>query len=531
MTKKQKYLYVIFAIAMLYACARPAAPGGGPLDTIPPRLVEEASTPNFSTRFTDREIILEFDEFIEVKSTSKEVIISPPMINRPIITSRGKKLTLKFNELEPLREDATYTINFGKSISDYRAGNKVENFRFIFSTGDYIDSLSIRGKVIDVLTQEAAKDVLVMLYDNLDDSIIYKERPFYFTSVEKDGSFRLDNLKSDTFQIFGLKDLNANYYFDQVSESLAFIDSSFILTDSSSFNFNMSISDPKLPVVVKEKLDKVKGELFFIMNQDASMANFSFIDEVPHQTVIIKDSLKIWYQTQDSLLRYVIENDTSTINIKKTKPSKQKRKIGLLEASNNRLAIGLAPSKSATVQFTLPLSSINKDSIEIRDTSDVKLNWELIEIDSTDSSTLNLKGKWSSNKEYNITIYPGALIDYFEGTNRDTIRSKVFVTEKSKFGTIVLNYTGLDSSTYYVTTIQDKLKNKTIRSFRGDTSQVIRYPLMAPGEYNLEVLLDRNNNGVWDGSDYNTRSKAEKIIKQELDILRPDWELTVDVKL
>jgi len=108
---------------LLYSCARPANPNGGPEDEDPPVLLSEGSTPNYQTRFNEREIVLEFDEYISLSNASKQIVISPPFVNFLKYTVRGKKLLIEFPEGEDLREDATYQINFGEAIKDFTAGN------------------------------------------------------------------------------------------------------------------------------------------------------------------------------------------------------------------------------------------------------------------------------------------------------------------------------------------------------------------------------------------------------------------------
>ena len=137
--------------------------------------------------------------------------------------------TIEFAEDEILKENATYQINFGNAVKDFSVGNIFENYVFVFSTGPVIDSLSVSGKVIDELTGEPVKDVLVMLYENLADSALILDKPFYFSKTTDDGSFQLNNLRADTFQLFGLKDENVSYTYDLPEERVAFYNKHIII--------------------------------------------------------------------------------------------------------------------------------------------------------------------------------------------------------------------------------------------------------------------------------------------------------------
>jgi hypothetical protein len=103
--------------------------------------------------------------------------------------------------------------------------NPYRNFDLVFSTGDYVDSLTLRGRVINAFDNKPDKDGLyVMLYSKFQDSIPRKQLPDYISKANEEGWFTLSHVKSDSFMIFALKDLNQNYLFDQPSEAIAFSD-------------------------------------------------------------------------------------------------------------------------------------------------------------------------------------------------------------------------------------------------------------------------------------------------------------------
>ncbi|MCB0640491.1 MAG: carboxypeptidase regulatory-like domain-containing protein, partial [Phaeodactylibacter sp.] len=112
-----------------------------------------------------------------------------------VTIKKYKTVLFEFDENEELRENATYIINFGDAIKDFTEGN-IAPIRFIFSTGDYIDSLEVKGRVVDAVSGEPVSDVLVMLYDNLNDTVVRTERPFYFSRTDKAGQFKIENVKA-----------------------------------------------------------------------------------------------------------------------------------------------------------------------------------------------------------------------------------------------------------------------------------------------------------------------------------------------
>jgi hypothetical protein len=221
-----KYIFA-GALLVIYGCAKIGSPTGGPKDETPPEIV--SSNPvNYSTAFDGEKIEIKFNEFIQLKNIYKELIISPPLKERPITKLKGKSLVVDLNN--ELRDSTTYTLNFGNAIADNNEGNVLPNFEFVISTGDYVDSLSVTGKLLNAFNLKPEEEpVNIMLYENLNDSAPYLEIPSFIGKTNKDGTFAVNNIKSDTFKIFALQDANSNLLFDIASEKIAFIDTSFVL--------------------------------------------------------------------------------------------------------------------------------------------------------------------------------------------------------------------------------------------------------------------------------------------------------------
>ncbi len=224
---KSIYIYITAGLFIASGCAKIGSPTGGPKDEIPPKIVE-SKPGNYSTNFSSKKIEITFDEFIQLKNIYNELIISPPLKERPENKLKGKSLVVDLNN--ELKENTTYTLNFGNAIADNNEGNVLANFEFVISTGDYVDSLSVTGKLVNAFNLKPEEDpVFIMLYENLKDSAPYFEIPSYIGKTNKDGTFAVNNIKEDTFRIFALKDANSNLLFD-ANEKIAFIDSLFVIS-------------------------------------------------------------------------------------------------------------------------------------------------------------------------------------------------------------------------------------------------------------------------------------------------------------
>jgi len=211
-------------ILIIAGCAKVGVPTGGEKDTYPP-VFQMSEPPQYTTNFDEKSIDIYFDEYLQFKELNKELLISPPLPERPLITVREKSVRIILNnELIP---KTTYTINFGNSIADNNEGNILPDFEYVLSTGSTIDSLSVTGKVRDAFTHQTQPEnvVMVMLYENLADSAPLKEIPRYVGRINKYGLFSINNIPPGIFRIIALMDKDRDLLYDPGEENIAFLDS------------------------------------------------------------------------------------------------------------------------------------------------------------------------------------------------------------------------------------------------------------------------------------------------------------------
>jgi uncharacterized protein (DUF2141 family) len=243
MMTKLKYIITLLVLAVFFTnCAKRGTITGGPKDTIAPKIV--GSLPeNFSTNFKGSEIKINFNELIKVKDITKQLIISPPLKKQPIIVPQGsasKFISIKL--LDTLQENTTYSFNFGQSISDNNENNPYSQFKYVFSTGNYIDSLTVVGKIKDAFNQKPDNFVSVLLYDakTFTDSTVYKETPLYVTNtLDSLKVFSLENLKEGSYQIIALKDKSGNNKFDPKSDKIGFLNEPITLPTSTAYELEL----------------------------------------------------------------------------------------------------------------------------------------------------------------------------------------------------------------------------------------------------------------------------------------------------
>ena len=230
MKKKVSFLLPIlfFAIKLLVltGCAGIVPPNGGPKDTLPPRLVM-ALPVDSATNVKSPKIVLTFDEFVDVKDISQNVLISPIPVKSPVIDHILKKVNIKLRD--SLEDNTTYSIDFGNSVRDINEGNILKNFTYVFSTGPKLANGQFAGKVL--LAENGKKDstLLVILHRNLNDTAIYKSDPRYMAKVNGKGEFAFKFIEPGKYNAFVLPNEYLKRY-DDSTKVFAFLDSSITIT-------------------------------------------------------------------------------------------------------------------------------------------------------------------------------------------------------------------------------------------------------------------------------------------------------------
>lgn len=211
------------AVQLLGGCAQIAAPTGGPKDTIAPVAVK-SSPENQSVFFNNNRISISFNEYIELKDLSDQLIISPLPNKSPLINSNLRTVSIKLKD--SLLPNTTYSFSFGNAIRDINEGNALKSFTYCFSTGNYIDSFSIKGKVTLAESGKVDSTIRVVLYRNAHDTAILTRRPDYMTRLNGKGEFVFSFLPRDLFNIYALKDGDGNKWYNSGAELFGFINES-----------------------------------------------------------------------------------------------------------------------------------------------------------------------------------------------------------------------------------------------------------------------------------------------------------------
>ena len=524
-------LSIIFGtIFTLTSCSKRGTITGGVKDTIAPKITNSFPE-NYSTNFNGKEIKISFNELIKVKDINKQLIISPPMKRKPIIVPQGsasKFISIKI--LDTLQENTTYSFNFGQSIIDNNESNPYSQFKYVFSTGTYIDSLTLMGKIKDAYDQKVDNFVSIQLYDakTFKDSTIYKENPLYVTNtLDSLKVFVLENLKVGDYKIIALKDKNNNFKFDPKSDKVGFLKETISLPNDTLYQLEL------FKEVEKFKATKVSQESTnkFLLatqgnNNNVKVTAFNGSEKVP---VIVtkypeknKDSVQLFIPNiKADSLQFKVENGAFTKTFK-TKVRELKTtdslKIDVLQSNN------LSFRDKLTLLTKTPITKIDNSKITLLNKDSVSVKF------TTAYDEFNQKIVFDFQKEeeqkYNLQLLPGAIIDFYN-TKNDTLNYKTNTKSYSDYGNLKVN---LKNAKRYPLILEIlNAKGDVIASSISNGEDFLRFDLIEPNVYSLRVIYDDNKNGYWDTGDYLEKRQAEEVkyYSKTVDV-RANWDVDQD---
>lgn len=561
---------------IIHACATPVAPTGGPKDETPPRVVE-AEPENYSTGFDGDEFRITFNEFVQLKEINNKMLISPPLENTPEFKIRGRSIVAQIEDT--LAQNTTYSFYFDDAIVDLHESNPLENYRFVFSTGNELDSMKISGRVVDAFTLKPVEKVLVMLYKKHADSVPLKQIPFYLSKTDDQGHFNITNLADTTYKIFALKDANSNYLFDLPNEKIAFSDTLItptqvtemktftevdtILADTSGMTELTTDTDTTLQKPGLASGDSLTMRFFkerdtalrlttsgmnanknitlgFNKKIDSLDINLMkpdlgkdwFIEEWPDE----KDSVLLWLKdfASDSLVMELqadtLLHDTLTYTYfpsDKERETHQKQPLTLKAQLDGQTQLLRHPLVIETNHPFLKRSGV--DSLSMYSNTDTTK----VTFKKSGLRELKIDYQWKESENYRI-IFPDSVFTSIYSKGNDSTQIRFNTKAMKDYGTLTINIScdTLPEKTHaYLQLLSED--EKTIHetlSVKNDTTWKI--DLLNPGKYKLKGILDKDNNKKWDSGIYLQGDQPEKVFyfDKVLEVIG-NWEVEEDWKI
>lgn len=554
------FVYLLIS-TLIFSCAQVVAPGGGEKDITPPKVVKYIPD-SASLNFKSKSIVVFFDEFIQLKDLNNQLIISPPLENSPDIKVRNKMLTIDFDKEEILKPNTTYSISFGNALQDIHENNPIDNFKYIFSTGSFIDSVVVKGKIENAFDHKTDKGILVMLYTDFSDSVIYKKKPDYFAKTKEDGTFQINNIRTGKYKLLVLKDANSNYKYDSESESVGFIDALIDVAEKKNILIDV-FQEPLKKLFLKKTNYNSYGKISFIFNKTTDSIRIEPLNLTLNEKDVFldysknKDTLNYWFRKddKDSIILQVKNGyriiDTVDFKIIKKEDALKSRRNPL------RLVVVNSPAGNQNVDlnaefkivFNNPLdpvlfnNSISKEITLLEDTIPIKdyknlfytlepfntisINNKLI---GKDGSTKVVPVVFKENTSYHLFILPGTFTDIFGLTN-DTIKIDFKTREQKFYGTLKLNLDIPVTAGNYIVQLLDE-KETIVKESNINKSETLFYEYLYPKKYKLKIIYDNNANFKWDTGNLLQKLQPEKVIYNAEPVnTRPNWDLELEWKV
>ena len=510
-----RFLFLSVLLIFVTNCARTGRPEGGPKDEKAPLFV--TSIPPYETvKFNKKEIKINFNEYIVLKDLNSQLVVSPPMKNPLLISPQGSPSEyIKIEILDTLQPNTTYIFNFGNAVQDNNEGNKLENFKYVFSTGTYIDSLKTSGSVKYAKLFEAPKNINILLYrldSTFNDSIIYKKKPNYITSTLDTTVFKFTNLRKGDYLMLALQESINDYIFNPVTEKIGFSMDTIQFPRDSVIEKPIILFKEEQPYQFKRAKEISKGKIEFGFEGDAKNMQIKVLSKVPDdfksvsKFEIDKDTLNFWYTPFEAdSLNFAVSNnnfiDTLTVRLRKNKIDSLIINSSISNILNFRDTLFLNSNNPITKIDTSKISLFDKDTIAVKYTT----------LPSEKENTIGIIFDKEPKQKYSFTAFPDAFNDLFLNKN-DTLKYRFITKEFEDYGRITMNVSNVNSKNLIIELLTGTKKNVVVQRNFLTTSESIVFNLLEPKKYTIRIIIDENKNNKWDTGNYLKRQLPEIIL-------------------
>lgn len=528
----------IFAVVVLsaffFSCANVGYPSGGEVDKTAPKATAFEPT-NETKNFTSNNIVIHFDEYIQLKDVDNQVLISPPFEHKAEIVAKGKYVSIKIKDT--LLPNTTYLFQFKNAIVDNNEGNALPSLDYVFSTGDHLDSLSVKGKVVDGLTLKPDENIAVLLYSEFTDSAIAKSHPVYMTKTDKNGVFKFKYLKQGLYKIIALKDDDRSLTYNNASEKMAFSTDTILpayIIDSVDTADSGLILHTFLPEVGEQRITDSKmtksgkaiiTTLYPLVNATITSPENELI------TVLNKscDTLEVWTTKPTDSLTLMIKDPSGIDDTLKLRYFKKKGRQGKENFYKTNAKATVPYFDSIKMTFTNPIDSVMDNGKIVCVQTKTDTFYTSLILDQARLHAL-VALKLQPDSSYTMLIPKGKIVDIY-GTPNDSITLKTKANTPNDYGAITIKLVPATDTVQYI--IQLLTEKDEVIAEKIYTGNALTFLNITAGKYKIRAILDVNANGQWDTGNYWQHLQPEEVyyFSKTLE-LRNNWEIeeTFDIE-
>ena len=514
----------------------------------PPKILQ--SKPDNGTRhFTSNSFTLSFDEYVVVKDADKNIIVSPPLRNKPEYITKGHGVVVRLKDT--LQPNTTYLFQFNGAIVDYNEGNPIPTLDYVFSTGEDIDSMSLGGTVTEAMSNKAVKDaVSVMLLTeqqmrdmqkSITDTSIEKTMPTYMTRCDEKGHFLFKHIRNGQYHVVAIVDENSNMQVEP-SESVAFT------TETHNAVPMLTLSD-SLGTAKRDTSNDIKLTLFTPQASAQRVTNSAFAKSGKAIVTTMRPMIKPTVEcSEQTMWRLNTKGDTLTVWTLKERCDSLTIRLADSSGIDDTLALRWRQPKQTGDSKIKPITAYfnrnNKinyfDTLSVcfytpQNSTQCRLDSAATVINLKDSSeercsmTLDstlLKAYVTYNfmpgGKYKVVVPKNKFHDIY-GHPNDTISTTLSVNKPEQFGNLKTNVGFENKKQIILQLVNEKGAVVGQRILRH--SATVQFPHIQPGKYTLRAIDDENANGKWDEGDFAADRQPESVFHYTkiLDI-RANWD-------
>ncbi|MFN5356029.1 MAG: Ig-like domain-containing protein [Bacteroidota bacterium] len=518
-------IVLVVSALLMNACANRVTPTGGPRDTQAPMLLR-VSPDNASINVRPERIVFEFNENIQLAPGRGLIRLSPPTVEP--VRARAERNQLTIDIPDSLRENTTYILSLGQSVSDVNESNILKGLSYRFSTGAVLDTFRISGVVRDAFTLQAVKgaEVLAFLADNSwNDSLVFQRMPDFVAQCNDSGKFVLEGLPGISVRLVALADKDGDLQCDDPAvEAIG------------KFPREVKLPQDSIIDVVCSGEWPLKPRLTRSSRSDRHAAVLAFNRPIPSLQLRTFDERlsPLWYASasgdtvyvftdQDSLNLLLMESGVcfDTLSIRLSAAS------GMTDVPPGiRLQVSALPlfaGDDAPVRITCgrPIASVKDPVLMVTEKGDSLTAVPTI-ADSL-RGILELRAPWVRSGNYTLRFMPAQVIDRF-GARNDSTELAFRIPSEEDLGAIDLTIKGWSGKgqglLQLLSSGDDVLRTVSIS---GDS--VLHLAHLPPGPIRLRLIADKNSDGRWTPGQIARNITAEQVWIHSVAVLvRARWD-------
>jgi hypothetical protein len=517
-----KYFCFFFFSLFLIGCAQVRPLEGGAKD-------EQAPIPNMlkaspamgSTNVRPSIIRIPFDEYIKLINPSKNINVVPELITKPKFEVKGRDLIISINGAE-LLDNTTYSFVFNQAISDLNEGNDT-TFTYVFSTGQYIDSLSHEVLLINAETLSPVANAMVGLFLPTDSLDPYVQKPRYVAPTNKQGYASFEYLGQQDFVVFAY-DLQGSAKIS--TEAPIAFRSEYLNLDTLRKIDTLFMFVPEVSVkkgrILNKRID-FPGRIgvrtnFSFMPQDVLIQSGGEIVDYLLEETAFKDSAVFWIIAGENTNYDVFIPFRDTMFNAKVSTRKLTDRKMLVSDNLSKGELGI--NDTLKLIFEYPLLDWNEALFKITQGDEV-VNEVAFVLDQ--QRNLLVVGDFLPDLVYQVSVLPNAIRFYDDALFTDSIQVSFKKLGSNKYSNLELVLEDKPATPMVIQLISNGaiVAERTVSI----EQESLIFQLLPPGEYVVRVVLDENENGKWDTGSWLTKQQPETIVwfRQSF-TLRANWD-------